>query len=40
MIIDAVIDFGDLRSEIVRRFEHGRTKHRHFSTRRHGVPPV
>jgi acetyl-CoA carboxylase carboxyltransferase component len=40
MIIDAVVDFGDLRREIVRRFEHGSTKHRHFSTRRHGVPPV
>lgn len=40
MIVDAVVGFGDLRGEIVRRFEHGRTKSRQFSDRRHGVPPV
>ncbi len=39
-VIDAVVDFPDLRREIVRRFELARGKDRHFSDRRHGVPPV
>jgi acetyl-CoA carboxylase carboxyltransferase component len=40
LIIDAVVDFGDLRHEIVRRLEVGRRRSREFSERRHGVPPV
>ena len=39
-VIDAVVDFPDLRNEIVRRFELARGKDRTFSDRRHGVPPV
>ena len=40
LVIDAVVDWADLRSEIVRRLDRARTKDRHFSDRRHGVPPV
>jgi acetyl-CoA carboxylase carboxyltransferase component len=40
LVIDAVIDFPDLRTEIVRRLELARGKDRSFSDRRHGVPPV
>jgi acetyl-CoA carboxylase carboxyltransferase component len=40
LVIDAVIDFPDLRGEVVRRLELARTKDRSFSDRRHGVPPV
>jgi acetyl-CoA carboxylase carboxyltransferase component len=40
LVIDAVIDFPQLRGEIVRRLELARTKDRAFSDRRHGVPPV
>ena len=40
LVIDAVVDFGDLRGEIVRRLDRARSKDRHFSDRRHGVPPV
>jgi acetyl-CoA carboxylase carboxyltransferase component len=40
LVIDAVIDFPQLRSDIVRRLELARTKDRSFSDRRHGVPPV
>jgi len=40
LVIDAIVDFGDLRTEIIRRLERARTKDRHFSDRRHGVPPV
>jgi acetyl-CoA carboxylase carboxyltransferase component len=40
LIIDAVVDFGVLRHEIVRRLEVGRRRSREFSERRHGVPPV
>jgi methylmalonyl-CoA decarboxylase subunit alpha len=40
LVVDAVIDFGALRHEIVRRLERARGKDRHFSDRRHGVPPV
>src|SRR5438105_9648084 len=39
-VIDAVVDFPALRGEIVRRLELARGKDRHFSDRRHGVPPV
>jgi propionyl-CoA carboxylase beta subunit len=40
LVVDAVVDFGDLRREIQVRLERGRGKDRHFSDRRHGVPPV
>jgi len=40
LVVDAVVDFGDLRGEIVRRLERAQGKNRHFSDRRHGVPPV
>ena len=40
LVVDAVVDFGDLRGEIVRRLELAGGKDRAFSERRHGVPPV
>ncbi len=40
LVIDAVVDFGDLRREVVRRLDRARGKDRHFSDRRHGIPPV
>jgi acetyl-CoA carboxylase carboxyltransferase component len=40
LVVDAVVDFGDLRDEIVRRLELAEGKDRAFSDRRHGVPPV
>jgi acetyl-CoA carboxylase carboxyltransferase component len=40
LVIDAVVDFGDLRDEVHRRLVRAEGKDRHFSTRRHGVPPV
>src|SRR3546814_654710 len=40
LVIDAVVDFGDLRHELVTRLARASGKDRHFSTRRHGVPPV
>ena len=40
LVIDAVVDFPQLRHEIVQRLELARGKDRSFSDRRHGVPPV
>jgi acetyl-CoA carboxylase carboxyltransferase component len=40
LVIDAVVDFGDLRDEVIRRLELAEGKDRAFSDRRHGVPPV
>jgi methylmalonyl-CoA decarboxylase subunit alpha len=40
LVIDAVVDFGDLRGEVIRRLELAEGKARSFSDRRHGVPPV
>jgi acetyl-CoA carboxylase carboxyltransferase component len=40
LVIDAVVGFGDLRSEVARRIELADGKDRAFSDRRHGVPPV
>ena len=40
LVIDAIVDFGDLRDELVARLARARGKDRHFSDRRHGVPPV
>jgi acetyl-CoA carboxylase carboxyltransferase component len=39
-VVDAVIDPDDLRGELGRRLDGARLKDRHFSDRRHGVPPV
>src|SRR5262245_40452382 len=40
LVVDAVVDFADLRSECIRRLEMATDKDRSFSARRHGVPPV
>ena len=40
LIVDAVVDFPVLRVEIARRLALAEGKDRHFSERRHGVPPV
>ncbi len=40
LVIDAVVDFGDLRGELLRRLAMASGKDRTFSDRRHGVPPV
>jgi acetyl-CoA carboxylase carboxyltransferase component len=40
LVIDAIVEPGDLRRELVARFAAAASKDRHFSTRRHGVPPV
>ncbi len=40
LVIDAVVEPERLRSELVSRLALARSKSRHFSDRRHGVPPV
>src|SRR5690606_22145799 len=40
LVVDAVVEFEDLRDEVVRRLATAGAKDRHFSARRHGVPPV
>jgi acetyl-CoA carboxylase carboxyltransferase component len=40
LVVDGVVDFGDLRGEIIRRLELAEGKDRAFSARHHGVPPV
>jgi len=40
LVIDAVVEWGDLRVEILRRLTRAAGKTRVFSDRRHGVPPV
>ena len=40
LVIDAVVQWGDLRAEITRRLSRAAGKTRVFSDRRHGVPPV
>jgi acetyl-CoA carboxylase carboxyltransferase component len=40
LVVDAVVDFGDLRDEVTRRLRYAAGKDRTFSDRRHGVPPV
>jgi acetyl-CoA carboxylase carboxyltransferase component len=40
MVIDAVVEFGDLRSQLIHRIAQAAGKDRSFSERRHGVPPV
>ncbi|MFN8051103.1 MAG: acyl-CoA carboxylase subunit beta [Acidimicrobiales bacterium] len=40
LVIDAVVDWGDLRTDILRRLTRAAGKTRVFTDRRHGVPPV
>jgi acetyl-CoA carboxylase carboxyltransferase component len=40
LVIDAVVQPGDLRAELIRRYALADGKRREFSDRRHGVPPV
>jgi acetyl-CoA carboxylase carboxyltransferase component len=40
LIIDSIIEPRDVRRELIGRFAAAATKDRHFSSRRHGVPPV
>ena len=40
LVVDAVITPGELRMELIARFAAAASRDRHFSTRRHGVPPV
>src|SRR3954447_4979305 len=40
LVVDAIVEPEDLRSELIRRFAAARTKDRSFSRRRHGVTPV
>jgi acetyl-CoA carboxylase carboxyltransferase component len=40
LVIDAVVNPEDLRDDLIRRLQHAAGKDRHFSHRRHGVPPV
>ncbi|GIF11557.1 acyl-CoA carboxylase subunit beta [Actinoplanes teichomyceticus] len=40
LVVDAVVEPGDLRAELIRRFAAARGKERAFSRRRHGVTPV
>ncbi|MBK5228817.1 MAG: acyl-CoA carboxylase subunit beta [Actinobacteria bacterium] len=39
-VIDAVVQPDELRADLIRRLDLAEGKDRHFSTRRHGVPPV
>ncbi|MGH3342018.1 MAG: acyl-CoA carboxylase subunit beta [Carbonactinosporaceae bacterium] len=40
LVVDAIVEPHDLRTELVRRLATSRSKDRAFSHRRHGVPPV
>jgi acetyl-CoA carboxylase carboxyltransferase component len=40
MVMDAVVEPGALRAELITRFDNARGRDRHFSDRHHGVPPV
>jgi len=40
LVVDAVVEFEDLRDQIAVRIERSMDRDRHFSRRRHGVPPV
>ena len=40
LVIDAIVESAELRGELIRRFALAEGKDRHFSDRRHGVPPV
>jgi acetyl-CoA carboxylase carboxyltransferase component len=40
LVVDAIVEPAAVRTELVARFAAAATKNRHFSDRRHGVPPV
>jgi acetyl-CoA carboxylase carboxyltransferase component len=40
LVVDAIVEPRNVRRELIARFAAAATKDRHFSTRRHGVPPV
>ena len=40
LVIDAIVEFADLREDLIRRLRYAEGKDRSFSDRRHGVPPV
>jgi acetyl-CoA carboxylase carboxyltransferase component len=40
LVIDGIVEPGNVRRELIARFAAAATKDRHFSTRRHGIPPV
>jgi acetyl-CoA carboxylase carboxyltransferase component len=40
LVVDAVVEFDELREQVARRIERAADRDRHFSDRRHGVPPV
>ncbi|MDO5629890.1 MAG: acyl-CoA carboxylase subunit beta [Mobilicoccus sp.] len=40
LVIDSVIEADELRADLSRRLAYARGRERHFSDRRHGVPPV
>jgi acetyl-CoA carboxylase carboxyltransferase component len=40
LVVDAIVEPRDVREELIARFAAAATKDRHFSSRRHGVPPV
>ncbi|MFC9693748.1 acyl-CoA carboxylase subunit beta [Kribbella sp. NPDC056951] len=40
LVIDAIVEPEDLRNDLIARLGAAQSKDRHFSTRRHGVPPV
>jgi acetyl-CoA carboxylase carboxyltransferase component len=40
LVVDAIVEPREVRRELIARFAAAATKDRHFSTRRHGVPPV
>lgn len=40
LVVDAIIEPEDLRTELIRRIAAASTKNRDFSRRRHGVTPV
>jgi acetyl-CoA carboxylase carboxyltransferase component len=40
LVVDAVVEPREVRAQLVARFAAAATKNRHFSDRRHGVPPV
>lgn len=40
LVIDGIVEWSDLRREVHLRLQRAQGKDRHFSARRHGVPPV
>ena len=40
LVVDAIVEPHEVRRELTARFAAAATKDRHFSTRRHGIPPV